>query len=191
MTKPARTDLALLLSIAMLPACMLDVGDALTSGTASDTGDGDTDGKGTEGDDDQDTEGGESSKGDEDDDEDSDSEDTDDADTDDEDSDSEDTDDADTDDADEDSGSAEGTAGDGDAAQVCLDWDAHLEDCGFGSGGAAYCQLDLDAGAQVGPDCESALEDYYACLNATDCETLQAQAGTLCGMEETLTICGW
>lgn len=79
----------------------------------------------------------------------------------------------------------------GEVAPTCLDWGAHAEACGFGSDAADYCALDLEIGALTSPECLDALEQYYACLGATDCTTLLEQSDTACGRQEAIAICGF
>lgn len=79
----------------------------------------------------------------------------------------------------------------GEVAPVCLDWGVHAESCGFGSDAADFCALDLEVGALTSSECLDALEQYYACLGATDCTTLLEQGDTACGRQDAITICGF
>lgn len=83
------------------------------------------------------------------------------------------------------------TYGGGMYAEPCGTWDTHAQECGFGMGGGASCQYDLDYASYFGEACASALEDYYSCLATTDCaELANANPDTVCGRDQALMVCG-
>ncbi|HWB80321.1 MAG TPA: hypothetical protein VG755_35385 [Nannocystaceae bacterium] len=88
-------------------------------------------------------------------------------------------------------GGGESGGGGGTYAELCASWDMHAQQCGFGMGGGAACQYDLDYASYFGEECASAIEDYYACLASTDCAELSnADPATVCGADQVVTLCG-
>lgn len=75
----------------------------------------------------------------------------------------------------------------GDPSGVCGSFDVHVEECGFGAGAGEICQYDLDYFA--GSDCAAAVEEYYACLSTTDCDTLATDDPAVCGGDQLLEQC--
>lgn len=69
----------------------------------------------------------------------------------------------------------------GNAAEICGAYADRIETCGeefhwapfYAAQGYGYCASDLGAAANLGSECTTAHEDYYACLSGLECAAFE------------------